>query len=141
MESEYGTGHEAAQLAEEMGPALVDRIVGPYTGRALTPLATIDLVGWDIHRAIVDNVYANTSDEAHETNKLPGYMASLMEKGVLGDKTGSGFFKRDGKKLDPMEVLSWCFIIVVAGNETTRNGTSGGMLALQVMNVIGRDDR
>ena len=28
-----------------------------------------------------------------------------------------------------MEVLSWCFIIVVAGNETTRNGTTGGMLA------------
>ena len=36
----------------------------------------------------------------------------------------------DGKKLEPMDVLSWCFIIVVAGNETTRNGTSGGMLAL-----------
>ena len=36
----------------------------------------------------------------------------------------------DGKKLEPMEVLAWCFIIVVAGNETTRNGTSGGMLAL-----------
>ncbi len=35
----------------------------------------------------------------------------------------------DGKKLEPMEVLAWCFIIVVAGNETTRNGTSGGMLA------------
>ncbi len=35
----------------------------------------------------------------------------------------------DGKKLEPMEVLSWCFIIVIAGNETTRNGTSGGMLA------------
>ena len=36
----------------------------------------------------------------------------------------------DGKKLEPMDVLAWCFIIVVAGNETTRNGTSGGMLAL-----------
>jgi cholest-4-en-3-one 26-monooxygenase len=36
----------------------------------------------------------------------------------------------DGKKLEPMDVLSWCFIIVVAGNETTRNATSGGMLAL-----------
>ena len=36
----------------------------------------------------------------------------------------------DGKKLEPMDVLSWCFIIVVAGNETTRNGTSGGMLAM-----------
>jgi cytochrome P450 len=36
----------------------------------------------------------------------------------------------DGKKLEPMEVLAWCFVVVVAGNETTRNGTSGGMLAL-----------
>ena len=36
----------------------------------------------------------------------------------------------DGKKLEPMDVLAWCFIIVIAGNETTRNGTSGGMLAL-----------
>ena len=36
----------------------------------------------------------------------------------------------DGKKLEPLEVLSWCQIIVVAGNETTRNATTGGMLAL-----------
>jgi cytochrome P450 len=35
-----------------------------------------------------------------------------------------------GKPLDDIEVLSWCFIIVIAGNETTRNGTTGGMLAL-----------
>jgi cytochrome P450 len=36
----------------------------------------------------------------------------------------------DGKPLPPMDVLSYCLIIVVAGNETTRNATSGGMLAL-----------
>ncbi len=97
--------NEAAQLAEDLGPVLVDRLIGPYTGRALTPLATIDLVGWDIHRAIVDNVYENTDDEAHESNKLPAYMADLMAKGVLGNKTGGGFFKRDGKSrlaLDPV---------------------------------------
>jgi cytochrome P450 len=35
----------------------------------------------------------------------------------------------DGKKLELMDVLAWCMIIVIAGNETTRNGTSGGMLA------------
>jgi len=35
----------------------------------------------------------------------------------------------DGKKLEMMDVLAWCMIIVIAGNETTRNGTSGGMLA------------
>jgi 3-hydroxyacyl-CoA dehydrogenase len=96
--------NEAAILAEELGPVLVDRLVGPYTGRALTPLATIDLVGWDIHRAIVDNVYELTDDEAHATQKLPDYMAKLMDKGVLGNKSGAGFFKKDGKTrlaLDP----------------------------------------
>jgi len=96
--------NESAQLAESLGPLLVDRLVGPYTGRALTPLATVDLVGWDIHRAIVDNVHANTNDEAHDTNALPAYMAQLIERGVLGDKSGGGFFKRDGKTrlaLDP----------------------------------------
>ncbi len=35
----------------------------------------------------------------------------------------------DGEKLSAMDVLSWCLIIVVAGNETTRNATTGGMLA------------
>jgi len=89
--------NEAAQLAGELGPVLTDKVIGPYTGRALTPLATIDLVGWDIHRAIVDNVYEHCDDEARETNRLPDYMASLMGKGVLGDKSGGGFFKRDGK--------------------------------------------
>src|SRR5262245_49174974 len=96
--------NEVAQLAERVGPVLADRLVGPYTGRALTPLATIDLVGWDIHRAIVDNVYEKTRDEAHATLKLPGYMAKAMARGVLGNKSGGGFFKRDGKTqlaLDP----------------------------------------
>ncbi|MFP8874758.1 MAG: 3-hydroxyacyl-CoA dehydrogenase family protein, partial [Myxococcota bacterium] len=97
--------NEAAQLAEQLGPALVDRIVGPYTGRALTPLATIDLVGWDIHRAIVDNVYEKTDDEAHDSLRLPEYMAKLMEQGVLGNKSGRGFFtKVDTERhvLDPV---------------------------------------
>lgn len=96
--------NECAQMAEFLGPVLVDRIVGPYTGRALTPLATIDLVGWDVHRAIVDNVHANTTDEAQDTLALPGYMADLIDQGVLGRKTGGGFFKRgdDGPLvLDP----------------------------------------
>ncbi len=35
----------------------------------------------------------------------------------------------DGELLAPMDVLAWCLIIVVAGNETTRNAMTGGMLA------------
>jgi cytochrome P450 len=36
----------------------------------------------------------------------------------------------DGEKLPFMDVLAYCLIIVIAGNETTRNATSGGMLTL-----------
>jgi 3-hydroxyacyl-CoA dehydrogenase len=96
--------NEAAQLAEEHGPLLVDKLVGPYTGRALTPLATIDLVGFDIHRAIVDNIYKLAPDEVHATLKLPGYLGTLIDKGVLGNKTKGGFFKVENKVklvLDP----------------------------------------
>ena len=32
--------------------------------------------------------------------------------------------------MPPFELLSYCFLLVVAGNETTRNATSGGLLAL-----------
>ncbi|MFT5695087.1 MAG: 3-hydroxyacyl-CoA dehydrogenase, partial [Myxococcota bacterium] len=45
-------------------------------------------------------------DEAHETNKLPQYMADLMAKGVLGNKTGAGFFKKDGKTRLALDIAS-----------------------------------
>jgi cytochrome P450 len=37
--------------------------------------------------------------------------------------------KIDGKPLPPFELLSYYFLLVVAGNETTRNAISGGLLA------------
>lgn len=85
--------NEVAQLAEEYGAVLMDRLVGPYTGRAMAPLATIDLVGWDVHQAIVDNVHANAKDEANETLRMPDSMKRFMARGVLGTKSGGGFFK------------------------------------------------
>ncbi len=60
-------------------------------------------------------------------------MAALVEekKKNLADDLITLFnsFEYKGEKLELMDVLAWCLIIVIAGNETTRNGTSGGMLA------------
>ena len=48
-------------------------------------------------------------------------------------------FEVDGEKLPQMDVLAWCLIIVIAGNETTRNATTGGMLAfIQNQNELRR---
>lgn len=98
--------NEAAQLAQEHGVAFIDYIIGPYTGRALSPLSTIDLVGWDVHKAIVDNVYEKSTDEAHSLFHLPDYMNKFIAEGRLGNKTPKlgGFYRRDGKirqALDP----------------------------------------
>jgi 3-hydroxyacyl-CoA dehydrogenase len=97
--------NECAQLAAKHGVAFIDYLIGPYTGRAMAPLATVDLVGWDVHRAIVDNIHANTRDEAHDAFALPPYVAELIEEGHLGNKTPErgGFYRRtkeDGKTVN-----------------------------------------
>jgi 3-hydroxyacyl-CoA dehydrogenase len=68
----------------------------------MAPLATIDFVGWDVHKAIVDNLRANTRDEANATFVMPAYMNKLVAAGHLGDKTPAlgGFVKRAGKGKD-----------------------------------------
>ncbi len=92
--------NEAAIYAEKYGVTKIDYLLGPYTGRALAPLATIDLVGLDVHKAIVDNVYANVKDERIETYKMPAYMQKMIDAGMLGRKARGkgGFFNRDENK-------------------------------------------
>jgi cytochrome P450 len=73
-------------------------------------------------------------DSAREAmGELFGYFAKLVEerKKRPADDLVSLFANAevDGKPLPPMDVLAWCLIVVIAGNETTRNGTTGGMLA------------
>ncbi len=83
--------NEAAQYAEKYqeqgGIYLLDSLLGGYTGRAMAPLATIDLVGLDVHKAIVDNIYEHTQDTAHDTFRMPAYMHKLIDKGCLGMKS------------------------------------------------------
>jgi 3-hydroxyacyl-CoA dehydrogenase len=98
--------NETAQLAAEHGVAFIDYLIGPHTGRAMPPLQTVDLVGWDVHKAIVDNVYANCEDEAHDCFKMPSFMEKALREGCLGDKTPErgGFYRRAGAQvfvLDP----------------------------------------
>ena len=106
--------NDAARLSIDLGPTLVDTIVGPYTGRALAPLRTIDLVGWDVHAAIVDNVAANSCDEAHDTLVMPTSLRVLMSQGILGRKSGRGFFAtRDGVRM-VLDVASGDYIPAAA---------------------------
>jgi len=61
------------------------------------------------------------------------YFTKMLEekKKNPADDLASLFTQLDyeGERLGLMDQLAWCLIIVIAGNETTRNGTSGGLLA------------
>lgn len=77
---------------------------------------------------------ATATERRNQTNaELFGYFASLVDarRSDPQDDLISLFAHAeiDGKKLELIDVLAWCQIIVVAGNETTRNATSGGILA------------
>jgi 3-hydroxyacyl-CoA dehydrogenase len=89
--------NEALQYAEKYkdngGIDYIDAILGSFIGRTMAPLTTSDFVGLDVHKAIVDNLYENTNDYAHETYVLPEYVQKLINEGKLGRKTGCGIYQ------------------------------------------------
>ena len=89
--------NEAMQYAEwysdNGGIDYIDAILGPFTGRTMAPLTTSDFVGLDVHKAIVDNVYNNTDDYAHESFVMPDFASNLVSEGRLGRKTREGLYK------------------------------------------------
>lgn len=88
------------KLVEEYGVEMMDYLSGPYTGRVMAPLVTIDLIGLDTYKAIIENLYKHTNDYLHDCFKLPPYMERMIENGHLGNKTPNkgGFYKVDSGK-------------------------------------------
>ena len=89
--------NEALQYAEKYqdygGIDYIDSILGPFTGRTMAPLTTVDFVGLDVHKAIVDNIYENTNDYVHNKFILPEYVQRLIDQKKLGRKSGEGLYK------------------------------------------------
>jgi len=73
----------------------VDALTGPNVGHASSAtFRTADLVGLDTLINVVGNVANNCpDDECIDMMKLPDFLVKMEEKGYLGNKTGSGFFK------------------------------------------------
>jgi 3-hydroxyacyl-CoA dehydrogenase len=84
------------ELVIEHGAEMMDYLIGPYTGRIMAPLATLDLVGLDIHKAIIHSLQDHTSDPLHARIVLPDYIDKMIQGGHLGRKSRDkgGFYKR-----------------------------------------------
>jgi 3-hydroxyacyl-CoA dehydrogenase len=89
----------------------VDKISGPAAGRPKTAtFRTFDLVGLDVFAHVVRNLHENLPDDPErEMFVMPEFITKMIERGLLGNKTKAGFYKRqkgaDGKReiltLDP----------------------------------------
>jgi 3-hydroxyacyl-CoA dehydrogenase len=75
----------------------VDRVLGPATGRPKSAaFGTADLVGLDTLLHVSDNVFKNLPDDpAREFFVPPDFVKKMVEKGLLGRKSGAGFFKME----------------------------------------------
>src|SRR6266436_4530494 len=89
----------------------VDKITGPAAGRPKTAtFRTFDLVGLDVFAHVVKNLHENLPDDPERGMFImPEFVTKMIERGLLGNKTKAGFYKRekgaDGKReiltLDP----------------------------------------
>ena len=74
----------------------VDAITGPALGRPKSAtFRTLDLAGLDILGHVVNNLHERTGPTlGRDVWTLPPFFLQMLERGLTGEKTGQGFYKR-----------------------------------------------
>ncbi len=72
----------------------VDKVMGPALGRPKSAIfRTADIVGLDTLAHVARNTYESCpADEARELYRLPAFYETMLKDGVLGQKSGKGFY-------------------------------------------------
>jgi 3-hydroxyacyl-CoA dehydrogenase len=97
---------EGAYTIEE-----IDALTGPVIGLPKSAtLRTLDIVGLDVLVHVVENLAASLpNDERRDLFQIPAFVTAMMERQLLGDKTGQGFYKKvkaKGTGGDGSEILA-----------------------------------
>ncbi|MFQ3576890.1 MAG: 3-hydroxyacyl-CoA dehydrogenase family protein, partial [Cytophagales bacterium] len=101
---------DVLRVAMELGLSVeeVDKLTGPVIGHPKSAtFRTADVVGLDTLVKVSQNLYqALPNDEKRDIFKLPDLLVKMSDKKMLGDKTGSGFFKKTKNEKGETEILS-----------------------------------
>lgn len=97
--SMLATMHHAEQYKIPL--EVVDALTGPAIGRAKSAtFRTADVVGLDTMGHVVKTMTDNLpKDPWHRYFHLPEWMQKMIQQGALGQKTGSGVYKKNGKAI------------------------------------------
>ncbi len=80
----------------ELGIAEVDALTGPFIGRPRSAtFRTGDISGLDVLVLVTDELSRATGEDF----ALPEWVRQLVRQGQLGEKSGAGFYRKDGKRI------------------------------------------
>ena len=84
-----------------LGFDTVDALTGPLIGRPKSATyRTADVVGLDTMVHVIRTMADTLPDDPwHKYFQAPKWLAALVEKGALGQKTGAGFYTKRGKDI------------------------------------------
>lgn len=86
----------------------VDSLTGPVIGHPKSAsFRTADLVGLDTLVHVAENVYEGApDDEKREMFATPELITTMIERNLLGEKSGGGFYKKSKDSEGRKEILS-----------------------------------
>lgn len=98
------TLHHTRQFG--LGFDTVDALTGPLLGRPKSATyRTADVVGLDTLRHVIDTMATTLPDDPwHRHFKAPDWLDALIAKGALGQKSGIGIYRKQGKQIDVLDL-------------------------------------
>jgi len=96
--------HHTARLG--LGFDEVDSLTGPKIGRPKSAtFRTADVVGLDTLAHVVNTMRDTLPDDPwHRHFQVPAWLAALIAKGALGQKTRGGIFRKQGKEIQVLDL-------------------------------------
>jgi cholest-4-en-3-one 26-monooxygenase len=142
----------AVEILDAAAPAgtsgeldFVERIAAPFPLAVIASFLGVPREDWDLLFHWTNEVIGKEDPEYRRPGETPSqtikrargdmhaYFAHLVEqrRGVPQDDLVSELIQAEveGKSLSPQQLVLYCELLVEAGNETTRNAITGGLLA------------
>ena len=84
----------------------VDALTGALLGRPKSAtFRTMDVVGLDTLQHVVETMALHLSDDPwHAAFALPDWLTGLIQKGYLGQKSGQGIYRKQGRTIEVYDV-------------------------------------
>jgi 3-hydroxyacyl-CoA dehydrogenase len=85
----------------------VDAITGPVLGRPKSATCrTLDVAGLDVVAHVTADLRARLPESERDAFALPPLVDRMIERGLLGEKTGGGFYRRARRDDGTSEILT-----------------------------------